>query len=465
MSRPNGGKPHLHFMGVGGVGMSGLARWCQQDGYRVSGCDQNESSEVLALRSQGIAVEIGHDAAHLQGVDQLVSTMAVSADNAELGAARAHGITCLHRIELLSRLLERHQGVTVTGTHGKSTTTGMIAHILRAVGLDPSVLIGGHLSCLDGNVAYGRGDLFVTEVDESDPGFARLKSRVAVITNLQDDHVAGEFDERRNYHASMSELEAAMRAFAGSAERVLYCADWPGLVPLLGDVDGALTYGLSAHSSYRAKGATLRGMTSVFTFVGLSRGPLEVALPIPGNHNVQNATAALAVADTLGIDLDAAATALAEFPGVGRRMQRRGSVANALVLDDYAVHPTEVEVVLTVARDTGRRVRAVLQPHRWVRTARHWRALADAASLADEVIVLDIYSAGEAPIAGVSARLIVERLRQTGKRVSYHDIASAQDYLEESLAENDLVITLGAGDVWKVAEGLVRALGGDDGTA
>lgn len=458
-------KPHLHFMGIAGVGMSGLARWYLADGYAVSGCDALDSPELQTLQRQGIEAFWGHDPAHVTYADVVVSSMAIPEGHPELQAARAQGKRSLRRIELLAELLRKRRSVAVTGTHGKSTTTGMIATLFLKANQDPSVLVGGHLAALGSNVRYGHGPWMVAEVDESDPGFADLPSEIAVVTNLEDDHIAGDFSERRNYHASLADLEAATARFAGHAEHVLFCADWPALHEVLGGRTGAVTYGLHEGATYRAAVCSLSGSSSHFTFHAPEGAPVEVKLLVPGHHNVQNAAAALATAHLAGLDLEAAAEHLSTFGGVGRRWQRRGSVRGALIIDDYAHHPTEVKVTLETARRTGRRVRAVLQPHRWVRTARHWPALADAAALADEVLVLEVYGAGETAIPGVSGRRIVERLQGAGKRASFHSAASAQSYLAESLEQNDLVITLGAGDVWEVAEGLVALAGGDDGSA
>lgn len=457
-------KPHLHFMGVAGVGMSGLARWYLADGYPVSGCDLQDSGELHTLRRQGITAYLGHDASHVDGADILVSSMAVPPTHPEILAAEQQGKPALRRIELLARLLATRRSVAVTGTHGKSTTTGMIATLFLKGDLDPSVLVGGQLASLGSNVRYGHGAWLVAEVDESDPGFAELPSEVAVVTNLEDDHIAGGFSERRNYHASLGDLEGAARTFAAKARHVLYCADWPGLAGVLEGLGGLLSYGLAEGATYRAEDVELTGGGSTFTF----RAPdarCAVKLLIPGAHNVQNATAALAAAYLAGLDLDAAAEHLSTFGGVGRRWQRLGGVRGALLIDDYAHHPTEVRVTLTAARATGRRVRAVLQPHRWVRTARHWPALADAAGLADEVLVLDVYGAGETPIPGVSSALIVDRLRSLGHTAAHVTAAAAETYLADTLAPGDLLITLGAGDVWEVGVRVLERAGGDDGSA
>ena len=447
---------HLHFMGIGGVSMQGLARWWHADGHQVSGCDVVEGAATRALRDLGIDVWHGHDPAHLDhGVDTLVTTMAVPHDHPEVLRARALGIRVLPRIALLADLFDKRRSIGITGTHGKSTTTGLTAALAMAAGVDPSVQIGATFPGLEHNVRYGHGPLLIAEVDESDPGFARLRPSIAVVTNLEDDHIAGEYDERRNYHASMADLERATARFVADAEHTLYCADWPVLGTLLADHPGAVRYGTAQDAEYRVAHMELAGDGSRFELALPDGRTLTVSLAIPGHHNVLNATAALAAVHLAGLDPELLAPALHDFHGVGRRWQRWGEVSGALVVDDYAHHPTEVAATLASARHSGRRVRAVLQPHRWVRTARHWPALADAAASADEVLVLDVYASGESAIAGVSSDLIVQRLLQRGVAASRHDIDSAVAYLRGSLAAGDLVLTLGAGDVWRVAEALV----------
>ena len=446
---------HLHFMGIGGVSMQGLARWWHADGHRVSGCDAVDGAATRALRALGIDVWHGHDPAHLDhDVDTLVTTMAVPRDHPEVLRAHALGIRVLPRIALLAELFERRRSIGITGTHGKSTTTGLTAALTLAAGVDPSVQIGATFPGLEHNVRYGNGPLLVAEVDESDPGFAQLRPTIAVVTNLEDDHVAGDFDERRNYHASMADLEQATARFVAGAEHALYCADWPALRTLVAGHPSAVRYGTAEDAEYRVTRMELAGDGSRFELRLPDLRTLEVTLAIPGHHNVLNAAAALAAVHLAGLDPLPLAPALRDFHGVGRRWQRWGEVDGALIVDDYAHHPTEVAATLASARHSGRRVRAVLQPHRWVRTARHWPALADAAATADEVLVLDVYASGESAIAGVSSGLIVQRLRERGVQASQHDIDSAVAYLRASLAPGDLVLTLGAGDVWRVAEAL-----------
>ncbi|MGL4608897.1 MAG: UDP-N-acetylmuramate--L-alanine ligase [Trueperaceae bacterium] len=456
MARAGKQKKHLHFMGIGGVSMSGLARWYKQDGDRVSGCDLSPSSIVEGLIKEDIAVFVGHSPSHLEtSIDTLISTMALSDTHPEIVAAKEQGIRHIKRIELLAELFQECKSIGVTGTHGKSTTTGMVATVYMAANRDPSIQIGANLPLIDGNMRYGQSDVLVAEVDESDPGFVNLQSHIAVITNLEDDHIAGDYDERRNYHASLEDLEEAAYSYAKKANHILYCADWERLTALVGGLETAVSYGYNNNATYIIKNAGLNDGSSRFTLETPS-GNVTVNLNVPGNHNVLNAAAALAVAHLDGIDLNVAAHALSTYTGVGRRWQRWGEVHDALVIDDYAHHPTEITVTLTTAKNTGRRVRAVLQPHRYVRTARHWPAIADAAGLADEVLVLEIYGAGESVIPGISSQLIVERLKAAGKNVSFHDLVSAQDYLAQTLTPNDLVITLGAGDVWRIAAGLVK---------
>jgi UDP-N-acetylmuramate--alanine ligase len=447
---------HVHFMGIGGVSMQGLARWWHADGLTISGCDLHDGPALRSLREMGIAVHLGHDPRHLDGVDTLVTTMAVPTDHPEVLRARELGLRVVPRIELLAELFTRRAGIGVTGSHGKSTTTGMAATLFMAAGLDPSVLLGASLPSLVHNMRYGAGRHAVAEVDESDPGFAVLRSEVAVVTNLSDDHVAGDFAERRNYHATLADLHAATVRFASRADHVVYNGDWPGLEALLGAHPSHVSFGHAEASDYRIANVQHADRASRFDLHLPSGRTIPVRLVVPLRHNVHNAAAALAAADIAGLDLALVAPALATFEGVGRRWQRWGTVDGAEVVDDYAVHPTEVHAILSAAKETGRRVRAVLQPHRWVRTAQHWPALVEAAALADEVLVLDVYAAGETAIPGISPDLIVDRLNGRGCDASRHTLATATSYLQGSLREGDLIMTLGAGDVWRVAEALMQ---------
>jgi UDP-N-acetylmuramate--alanine ligase len=446
----------MHFMGIGGVSMQALARWYAREGFEVSGCDASEGPALAALRALGIDVAVGHDPRHVGDVDVLVTTMAVAADHPEIVRARASGVAVRARIALLGDLFARRSAIGVTGTHGKSTTSAMIATLLLAAGVDPSIQLGADLAGLEGHMRHGAGAHLVAEVDESDPGFADLVARVAVVTNLEDDHVAGPFEERRNYHASLADLEGAARRFAFAAATLVYGADAPTLPELFAGHPDGRSFGRAPSASYRIVDAALSAEGSRFELRLPDRRSAPVTLRVPGEHNVQNAAAALAAIDAIGLDPVALAPALAPFTGVGRRYQRWGTYRGGVIIDDYAHHPTEVRATLTTARLSGLRVRAVLQPHRWVRTALTWRELADAAALADEVLVLDVYAAGETPIAGVSVEAIAERIRAQGVAARHVETAEALRYLQESVAEGDLVVTLGAGDVWRIAAALAE---------
>jgi len=445
---------HVHFMGIGGVSMAGLARHALAAGDRVSGCDASDSPTLETLRELGMHVHVGHDPGHLEGVDVLVTSAAVADDAPERLAALERGIPILRRIDLLRDLFDRHRALGVTGTHGKSTTSGMLASILIETGRDPHVQLGAHLPTIGGVMRYGSDPFLVAEVDESDRGFADLHADVAIVTNLEDDHIAGEHDERRTYHASLEDLERATRRYAHQAATLVSCADWPGLDDLLAGHPHHLRYGESSDATHRIDDLTLDGTGSHFR-VTHEGETVDVTLYVPGRYNALNATAALTAAYAIGVPLAVAAAALATYRGVGRRWDRWGERSGAPIIDDYAHHPTEVAATLAAARATGRRVRAVLQPHRWVRTARHWPALADAAGAADETLVVDVYGAGERPIPGVSSDQIVERMRQAGHDASRHDLASAARYLRATVDPGDLIVTLGAGDVWRVAAALV----------
>lgn len=447
---------HIHFVGVGGVSMQALALWCRQEGFRVSGCDLGAISAAPSLSAAGVTVFEQHHPDHVRDADLVVHSMAVPHDHPELAAARAGEGELVKRIELLGELFRLRRSIGVTGTHGKSTTTGMMATMLLALDSGTSVQLGASLAALGGNFHHGEGEWLVAEVDESDPGFAALKCEIAIITNLEDDHIAGDYAERRNYHASLGDLEQAAKRFALAAPVLLYCADWPGLDLLLDEHPQAHTYGLKEGSDFRLRDLVLSAVGSTFTLERPQAEPLAVELGVPGMHHALNAAAALAAVELAGFDAAPALPALKTFTGVGRRWQVYGEIDGALVIDDYAHHATEVRANLEAARATGRRVRAVLQPHRWIRTARQWRPLAEAAALADEVVVLEIYGAGETPIEGVSPDLIVDHLRGLGVAAVRHDIASASAYLGRSLEQNDLVITLGAGDVWRVAASLAQ---------
>ncbi|MFC4425833.1 UDP-N-acetylmuramate--L-alanine ligase [Deinococcus navajonensis] len=439
-------------MGIGGIGMSAFARLLRSRGHHVSGCDAAETDLTRTLEHEGITVTVGHGAAHVADIDVLVASEAVPKDHPELVAAREAGVRVRPRMELLGELLAAGPSVGVIGTHGKTTTTSMIAVALEGAGLDPSAFVGGIVPEFGSNARVGHGP-FVAEVDESDRAFAELGCETAVFTNAEDDHVGG---NQATYWETVEEQHAGFARFVAHSRRVLLCADWPGLEALCSGAAQQLRYGLSEGADYRA--VDLRPDPEGTTFKVLYQdAPLgQARVGLPGTHNVQNALAALAVAHLYGADFERAASALAAFGGPGRRWQRMGTFKGALIIDDYAHNATKVRAAVEAAQQTGRRVRVVFQPHRYLRTQQSWPRLADALMGADEVLVLDIAAASEDPIEGIHATLITERMTAQGHTAVHYrpERADVLRHLRGTAQPDDIIVTMGAGDVWKLAREL-----------
>ncbi len=446
---------HYHFMGISGVSMSALAWLLLRNGHRVTGCDLAPSELAYRLEGDGALILRGHSPDHLEGVDVLVASTAIPDHHPELAAARARGIPVLRRIELLGEILAHGRSIGVTGTHGKTTTTSMLGAAFIRAGQDPMVLVGGEVADLGGNARHGEGPYRIAEVDESDPLFQHLQVDTALLTNLEDDHVAAPGQTRQNYHESFEALVQAARRFAERAGRVVYNADWALLEKVTAGLE-RVGFGLE-HGAFRAEAVDLSPEGSRFRVVWDGTVLGEARLRVLGLHNVVNALGVIATSALEGLDLEAVFAALAEFRGAHRRFERVGEINGAWVVDDYAHHPTEVTATLQAARATGRRVRVVFQPHRYLRTLQMWERFAEALRLADEAVVLEVYAAGEAPIEGVSGRLIAERLQALGHPARFMAWEEAQAYLTESARANDLILTMGAGDVWRLGVELARA--------
>lgn len=456
---------HYHLIGIGGIGISAFARLLHARGHRVSGCDAALSGTTEGLEAEGIPVQLGHAAQHVTAhplgkVDVVVASEAVPKDHPELLAAQQADIPVVPRMALLDELLRAGPSIGVIGTHGKTTTTSMIAVALLGAGLDPSAFVGGHVPEFGGsNARLGEGPL-VAEVDESDKNFAGLHCETAVFTNAEDDHVGG---KQATYWETVEEQHAAFAQFVAQAGRVLYCADWQGktgegLGPLLSEAAQKISYGTGEGCDYRAENVRpdTEGTSFTVTYQGQVLGEARVALP--GTHNTTNALAALAVTHLYGGNFEQAAAALAEFAGPGRRWEKVGTLRGALIIDDYAHNPTKVAAALQAGHQTGRRVRVVFQPHRYLRTQQSWPELSRALMAADEVLLLDIAAASEAPIEGIHATLIRDRLQELGhQHVTYYpERAEAVRVLRETAQEGDLLLTMGAGDVWKISRELAR---------
>ncbi|GGM91993.1 UDP-N-acetylmuramate--L-alanine ligase [Thermus composti] len=438
-------------MGIEGVGMSALARLLLAEGVGVTGCDLAPGRRAKAL---GVPVHAGHDPAHLQEEDTLVVPTPVPLDHPEVARAKALGLKVLRRMELLAHLLQPKPSLGVTGTHGKTTTTGMLASILLAAGLDPWVFLGGELSLLPGNARYGQGPR-LAEVDESDPLFQEVGVGLAVVTNLEADHVAPQGQKAPNYHESLEALKRATRNFLERAKVAVLPAQDPGLLAL---AQGLPQRRFGEGGELWAEGVVLSPTESRFLLFWEGRPLGEARLRVPGRHNVQNALAASLAALAFGVEEGAILEGLARFPGVGRRFQKVGEVRGAWVVDDYAHHPTEVRATLEAARLLGRRVRVLFQPHRLLRTLALWEAFAEALEPAEEVVVLPVYTAGEKGEVAPEelAQMIAQRLTARGKRAITLGKEEALAYAKASATPEDLWLTLGAGDVTELAWRLVH---------
>src|SRR5216110_552756 len=447
----------IHFMGIARAGMSGLALLAKEQGFAITGCD-NDPSGAADLAAHGVEIWRDHDPRHVVGARALVVTAAVPGDYPELERARALGVPVVRRADALSQAVAGGLVVAVAGTHGKTTTTVMVTEALAAAGRDPTGLAGGRVARWGGNARIGGRELFVVEADEFDRAFLSLAPTVAVVNNVEADHL-------ECYGGSVTALEDAFVEFAGRARRAIVGADDAGAarvaarlaVPVwrvgLGG-DAAVDVRI-ADPELRERGSTAR--------IELPGGrTLALRLQVPGLHNVRNAAAALAVVHELGADLDRALAALAEFRGVGRRFERVGEAGGVTVVDDYAHHPTEVAATLAAARQAfpRRRVVAVFQPHLFSRTALHGEALGRALAAADVVVVAPIYAAREQPLAGVSAELVARGAARAGATtIAVGERAGLTERVVETVRAGDVVFTLGAGDITRVGPELLARLG------
>lgn len=454
---------HVHFVGIGGYGMSAIARVLLDLGYTVSGSDVSQQELTEKLATRGANVFLGHVRNQVEGADAVVYNTMIAQDNVELVEARARGIPVLHRSEMLAQLMDNRQGVAITGAHGKTTTSSMIAYVMERSGLDPTFVIGGVVSNLGDNAKAGNGQYVVAEADESDASFLHYRPKIAVVTNVEADHL-------EHYDGKFSNLLTAYRTFIKQipSDGLLVTSAEDGNVGSLLEeaqcpvVTFATVPGVSA--DYTATGIQLvdRGSICDVYEHGVRLGSLQLSLP--GVHNIMNALAAIAVARHAGVDFDSIALALSEFHGAKRRFQVIADAAGVLVIDDYAHHPTEIRATIAAARAAERRIVAVFQPQRYTRTYFLFDAFAKAFHGADEVIIVDIFSpAGEKQIEGVSAERLVERIREdSNPRTQFiRTKEEVLEYLLETVHEGDLVLTMGAGDIWKVAYRLGDALRGE----
>jgi UDP-N-acetylmuramate--alanine ligase len=451
------GRTHrIHFIGIGGAGMSGIAEVLLNLGYQVSGSDLKHSDVLERLVRLGGRVFQGHAPSNIEGAQVVVYSSAVRPENPELKAARAAAIPVIGRAEMLAELMRMKYGVAVGGSHGKTTTTSMIAAVLARGGLDPTIVVGGRLHAIGSNARLGHGQFLVAEADESDGSFLRLNPAVSVVTNIDREHL--------DYYSG---LDALRQAFVYFANRVPFygvtvlCVDDPEVRAILPLVTKRTTlYGTRAEAEIRASAIELVPHGSRFRVHAAERDLGTVELAVPGAHNVLNALAAIAVGLEVEVGFAHIADSLAQFRGVGRRFETRGQAHGVRVVDDYGHHPTEIRATLAAARTLGGRVFVLFQPHRYSRTSLLREEFGEAFDEADRVWVLDVYAAGEPPIAGVSARTVVESAAAHGAtHLTYApDPAAAAAEAAAEARPGDTVITLGAGDVWRLGDDVLRAL-------
>jgi UDP-N-acetylmuramate--alanine ligase len=450
----------IHFVGIGGIGMSGIAELLVNLGYEVSGSDIALSELTARLAKLGVTIHEGHATSHVGGADVVVTSSAVAADNPEVVSARRRGIPVIPRAEMLAELMRLQRGIAVAGAHGKTTATSMIALVLERAGLDPTAVIGGRLSAFGSNARLGRGAYMVAEADESDRSFLKLSPSIAVITNLDREHMES--------YGSFEEIQRAFVEFANKVPfdgLVVACADDPPLRDILPSISRpVVTYALDHAADVMASDVALQPFAST-SHVWLRRedgkAPLgNLRLAVPGRHNVANALAAVAVGLELHVPYERIARALAEFQGAERRFQRLGEARGVLVVDDYGHHPTEIAIVIAAARTLQRRVVIVFQPHRYTRTAQMFEEFGPALAPADELVLTGIYSAGEAPIPGVTLDALAASVRRVAAG-PVHVVPSVDDLPARVAAivrDGDVVITLGAGSVGRVGPRLLAEL-------
>jgi UDP-N-acetylmuramate--alanine ligase len=454
----------IHFVGIGGIGMSGIAEVLANQNYRVRGSDVADSANVQRLRERGIEVAIGHDAKNLDDAAVVVVSSAIKRDNPELKEARARGLPVVRRAEMLAELMRLKSAIAVGGTHGKTTTTSIVAALLDAGGLDPTVINGGIINSYGTNARMGEGDWMVVESDESDGTFVKLPADIVIVTNIDPEHLDhyGTFDELR-------------KAFAAFVENVPFygfavmCLDHPEVQALIARIEDRriITYGRNPQAEVRYRDIVAEGGRTRFVVERRDRvtGEMEtigdLAISMPGEHNVSNATAAVAVARAIDISAEAVRKGLASFGGVKRRFTLTGTWNGVAIYDDYGHHPVEIAAVLRAARSaaTGRVV-AVAQPHRYTRLKNLFAEFCTCFNEADTVIVADVYAAGESPIEGASRDALVEGLRSGGHRDAR--ALESEEALPELIASivrpGDMVVCLGAGSITKWANALPQAL-------
>ncbi|TYT21197.1 UDP-N-acetylmuramate--L-alanine ligase [Dictyoglomus thermophilum] len=445
----------IHFIGVAGTGMSALAYICAEKGYEVSGSDIQENISTIRLKSKGVKIYRGHSPEHINDVDVIVVSSAIPPDNEEYVYAKSKNIPILHRSDLLAELTKEKKSIIVGGAHGKTTTTSMIALVLENNKTDPTIIVGGELEDIGGNAKLGSGEYLVAEGDESDGSILKLNPYILVVTNIDNDHL--------DYYENIENIKSTFLKVIEKVPEdgyVLLNLDCKNIRDIIGKIKDKkyYTYGFS-NADFTADNIVLNSSGSEFDvyFRNVKLG--RVKLKVPGRHNILNSLSAIGISYILGLDFEQTIKALEKFHGVQRRIQFKGVIENdVLVFDDYGHHPTEILATLETLRLYNRRLVVVFQPHRYTRTYFLSKEIADALSLSDVVILMEIYSAGEKPIPGVSSRNIYDEIKKKYPELEIYlvnDIVEAATKVKSVLRDGDLLLTLGAGNVWKVGEALL----------
>ncbi len=450
---------HIHMVGIGGTGMNGIAEVLLNLGYHVSGSDLQENEATQRLTRLGAVIAIGHKAENIKEADVVVISSAVREDNVEVQRARARLIPVIPRAEMLAELMRMKYGIAVAGSHGKTTTTSMTAVVLEAGGYDPTIIVGGRLNTIGANAKLGAGDFIVAEADESDRSFLFLSPFIAVLTNIDEEHL--------DQYQSIDDIKRTFVNFANKVPfycPVILCLDDPNLQSIIPEIERKIIpYGFSAQSEISARDFTFDGFRSqsALTVKGQKAGALK--LQVPGRHNILNAMAAAAVGLDLGIDTAVILEALESYTGTGRRFELRKTIHDVMIIEDYAHHPTEVRATLEAAR-TGwpRRIVAVFQPHRYSRLGKLMPQFATSFNQADVLVVTEIYPAGEDPIPGVSGKALFEEIRHFGhKNACFEaDLRNIPARLAKIAAPGDMILILGAGNINRIIPDIIAQLEG-----
>ena len=443
---------HIHFVGIGGIGMSGMAELLLNLNYEVSGSDLKSTDITMRLEQLGGTVFKGHRPEHIEGADVVVVSSAVGPENSECVAARKAMVPVIPRGEMLAELMRLKYGIAVAGAHGKTTTTWIIAFVLERGGLDPTMVIGGKLNSLGSNARLGQGEFIVAEADESDGSFLRLSPTIAVVTNIDAEHL--------DFYDNLERVKEVFLDFINKVPfygMAVLCLDNDGIQELIPKIEKRfVTYGLTSQADYQARDITFDGLKSRYRMFHDGKALGLIDLNLPGLHNVYNSMASIAVGLELGISFETSKAALNEIEGVQRRLEVKGSTQGITVVDDYGHHPTEIKVTLEAVRQSwpDHRLLVVFQPHRYSRTQALFDDFTRSFYQADKLVVLPIYPAGEAPIEGIDGEALYEGIRLHGhKDVVFKDgLDGALSYLKGAVGRGDILLTLGAGDVWKVGE-------------